>query len=204
MAWVVQTQCMAHSQYNCSEPIQAGVLDASEEGAQGCPYHCCGQATGERAAPQLTGSSAAAYCMPGHGVLFLGHANHPGAAQNPRPNREYPLGGEVPAHWAECNPWNAQMHPTGATLHAPCHPFSHMSRPWSQPGPYYTWAPGHRPWEMSDLVLMNERPLLTAALVFSRPSFVPSLAAFMSFCICNREGDCMGWGHVGDWPLLSL
>lgn len=46
---------------------------------------------------------------------------------------------------------------------------------------------GSRPWETKDLVLMKERPLFTAALVFSSPSLVPSLAAFMSFCICKTE-----------------
>lgn len=34
---------------------------------------------------------------------------------------------------------------------------------------------------------MRERPLFTAAFVFSSPSFVPSLAAFISFCICERR-----------------
>lgn len=47
----------------------------------------------------------------------------------------------------------------------------------------------HGPCAMRDLVLMNERPLFTAALVLSSPSLVPSFAAFTSFCICDR-GRC--------------
>ena len=40
---------------------------------------------------------------------------------------------------------------------------------------------------MKDLVLMKERPLFTAALVFSSPSLVPSFAAFTSFCIWGER-----------------
>lgn len=49
---------------------------------------------------------------------------------------------------------------------------------------------------MKDLVLMKERPLFTAAFVFSSPSFVPSFAAFTSFCICkkNKENARSGAG----------
>lgn len=39
---------------------------------------------------------------------------------------------------------------------------------------------------------MRERPLRTAALVFCSPSFVPSLAAFMSLCICRRREHVRG------------
>lgn len=44
----------------------------------------------------------------------------------------------------------------------------------------------YTPWQ-NDLVLMKERPFFTAALVFSSPSLVPSLAAFTSFCIFKSQ-----------------
>ena len=55
--------------------------------------------------------------------------------------------------------------------------------------------PGHTPEAMKDLVRMRERPLFTAAFVFSSPSFVPSLAAFMNFCICKTRAKCEKWRH---------
>lgn len=42
---------------------------------------------------------------------------------------------------------------------------------------------------------MKERPLFTAALVFSSRSLVPSLAAFTSFCICGTWGR-EPWGSL--------
>lgn len=51
----------------------------------------------------------------------------------------------------------------------------------------------HTPEARKDLVRMRERPLFTAAFVFSSPSFVPSLAAFMNFCICKKRGKCEKW-----------
>lgn len=55
--------------------------------------------------------------------------------------------------------------------------------------------------EQKDLVLIKDLPFFTAALVFSRPSLVPSLAAFTSFCTCRAaEGwwaADIGWGT--DW-----
>lgn len=42
------------------------------------------------------------------------------------------------------------------------------------------------PWQR-DLVRMKDRPFLTAALVFCRPSLVPSLAAFTSLCIYSTS-----------------
>lgn len=63
--------------------------------------------------------------------------------------------------------------------------------------------PGHTPAAMKDLVRMRERPLFTAAFVFSSPSFVPSLAAFMSFCICER-GENVRSSTVDRNPLAAV
>lgn len=66
----------------------------------------------------------------------------------------------------------------------------------AQGAPPPTWRPaacGHRPWEVKGLVLMKERPLFTAAFVLSSPSFVPSLAARISFCTCGGGAVRCAW-----------